>query len=81
MALTQVDRAILRAAAGTYRAPGDELDALTRASGVSLARTWQRLNQLIDEPEAWEVEPAAMRVLADRRARFSRSRRGPTSGA
>ncbi|WP_181010090.1 DUF3263 domain-containing protein [Ornithinimicrobium sufpigmenti] len=80
MALTQVDRAILRAAAGTYRNPGDDLDALTRASGVSLARTWQRLNQLINDPDAWKVEPGAMQILAERRARYSRGRRS-TSGA
>lgn len=80
MGLTQTDRDIVRAAAGTYRNPGDDLDALTRASGLSLALTWQRLNQLIDDPQAWEVEPVAMRILADRRARYSRVRR-PTSGA
>lgn len=66
MALSERDRAIIRAAAGTHRDAGAELEALTFASGMSLARTWQRLNQMLSEPEAWEVEPAAMGMLRRR---------------
>lgn len=72
MALSDRDRAIIRAAVGPHRDAGAELDALTWASGVSLARTWQRLNQMMSEREAWEAEPVAMRILADRRSRRSR---------
>ncbi|WP_122262174.1 DUF3263 domain-containing protein [Ornithinimicrobium cerasi] len=72
MALSDVDRAIVRAAAGTYRDAGAELEALTWASGQSLTRTWQRLNQLISDPEAWEAEPAALLELRRRRDRGSR---------
>lgn len=65
--LTATDRAIIRAAVGPHRDAGAELEALTRASGQSLARTWQRLNQLLGEPAAWEVEPVALRILTERR--------------
>lgn len=68
------DRAIIRAAVGPHRDAGAELEALTRASGQSLTRTWQRLNALLSDRAAWEAEPVAMRVLVQRRARRTRSR-------
>ncbi|WP_414649486.1 DUF3263 domain-containing protein [Corynebacterium sp.] len=72
MALSDRDRAIIQAAVGPHRDAGAELDALTWASGKSLAQTWQRLNQMLGQREAWEAEPVAMRILADRRRRGSR---------
>lgn len=72
MALSQTDRAIIHAALGPHRDAGAELEALTWASGRSLTQTWQRLNHLLHEPEAWEAEPVALRILADRRRRSSR---------
>lgn len=75
MALSDRDRAIIRAAAGTYRDAGAELEALTHASGMSLTRTWQRLNQMMGEQEAWEAEPAAMAALRARRERRLRGGR------
>lgn len=72
--ITEADRALIRAAAGPHRTAGDELEALTRATGESLTRTWQRLNGLISDPRAWDLEPAAMRILFDRRQRYSRLR-------
>lgn len=68
------DRAIIRAALGPHRDAGAELEALTRASGESLTRTWQRLNALLSDPAAWEAEPIAMRTLMERRSRRSRIR-------
>lgn len=76
MALSDRDRAIIHAALGPHRDAGAELDALTWASGMSLTKTWQRLNQMMSEREAWEAEPVAMRMLADRRRRGSRLTRG-----
>lgn len=74
--LTPRERAIVRAAVEPGLAAGAQLEALTRASGLSLARTFQELNALISDPRAWEAEPAALAVLARRRESGSRLRRG-----
>lgn len=74
MTLTPHDRAIIYASLGPHRNAGAELEALTRASGMSLARTFQRLNQLLSEPAAWEAEPVAMRTLMERRQRRRRTK-------
>lgn len=79
--MSDADRALIRAAATKHRDAGAELEALTFASGLSLARTWQRLNELLGDQDAWEAEPVAMHYLARRRDRHTRVRgRGPTSG-
>ncbi|WP_130012171.1 DUF3263 domain-containing protein [Serinicoccus sediminis] len=80
--LSERDRAIIRAAAGTHRDASEELAALTYASGMSLAKTWQRLAELMADQEAWEAEPVAMDLLQRRRrATGARGRRRSTSGA
>lgn len=72
MALTEKDRAIIRAAAGTYAEPGGELEAITYASGVSLARSYQILNDLMADPQAWEAEPVALGILQRRQEKYLR---------
>lgn len=71
------DRRLLRAAALPHKDAGDELYALL-SQGMSLTRAWQRVNILIDTPEAWELDPDALLVLKRRRearSRFTRAAR------
>lgn len=72
MALSDRDRKVIRAAAGTYRDPGGELEALAHASWEGLTRAYQILNNLFDDPAAWEAEPVAMGML--RRKQEARQR-------
>ncbi|MFK5689558.1 DUF3263 domain-containing protein [Ornithinimicrobium sp. LYQ92] len=84
MALNVTDRAILQAAAGTYTEPGGELEAITYASGMSLAKTYQRLNELMADPEAWAADPVSLALLVRRQEKYVRRRqhrRRVTNGA
>ena len=54
------------------RNPGAKEELIVRRFGISPVRYYQRLNQLVDCPDAWETHPLLMGRLArirDRRAR------------
>ena len=74
MALTDTDRALIKAAVQPYRHDGGESLALEEITGLSTTRAYQRLSQLLDDPVAWAAEPAALSVLERRRDRNVRHR-------
>jgi hypothetical protein len=70
-ALTAQDLAVLTFAKRTFRYPGDREEAIRKQFGHSATTYYQRLNWLIDRPEAYEAEP----VLVTRLARLRDTRR------
>jgi len=54
------DRAILDFAARTYRFPGAQAEAITVELQMRPTRYWQRLNFLLDQPEALAYAPVTV---------------------
>lgn len=73
--LTDTDRTLLAIEARTYTHRGAHEQALYEETGLSPTRAYQRLNQLLDVPAAWEHAPTTMGRLHRQRADRARSRR------
>jgi len=70
------DKAILDFAARTYRYPGAQAEAITTELDMRPTRYWQRLNHLLDDPQALAYAPTTVnryRRLRDRAHRSQRS--------
>lgn len=72
--LTDTDRKLLEIEARTWTMRGAHEQAIYEETGLSPTRAYQRLNQLLEMPAAWEHAPVTLGRLA--RLRASRSRRG-----
>lgn len=73
--LTSADRSLLAIEARTYAHRGAHEQAIYEETGLSPTRAYQRLNQLISVPAAWEHAPSTMARLDRQRAARARSRR------
>jgi hypothetical protein len=70
--LSDADKALLELEARRFRQPGRKVAAIDEKLGLSEVRYYQRLNQLIDDPEALAYSPVLvnrLRRLRDKRAR------------
>lgn len=73
--LWPVDHELLLAARETLSASADIMTvALTKSSGLSPTRAWQRLNLLLDSRQAWCHYPSTVTALRARRGAAGRSR-------
>ncbi|MCP1388210.1 DUF3263 domain-containing protein [Corynebacterium sp. TA-R-1] len=61
--LSDVDLAVLDFEARAPRSLGAKEEAIQREFGISAVRYYQRLNVLIDSPEALEARPQLVRRL------------------
>ena len=61
--LTDTDLAVLRFAARAPRSLGAREDAIRTELGMSPIRYYQRLNALLDSPDALAAEPQLVRRL------------------
>lgn len=68
--LSEQDRAILEFERGWWRHGGAKESAITEIFGMTATRYYQRLNVLIDTPEALATEPMLVKRL--RRLRSTR---------
>lgn len=68
--LTEQDLAILEFERGWWRHAGAKESAISEIFGMTATRYYQRLNVLIDEPEALAAEPMLVKRL--RRLRSAR---------
>lgn len=73
-ALTENDMQILTFERGWWRLPGAKEREILELFGVPVTRYYQRLNELIDRPEAAEFDPALVTRLRRRRSRRQRFR-------
>ncbi|KEI45388.1 DUF3263 domain-containing protein [Saccharopolyspora rectivirgula] len=71
--MNDTDRAILAFENEHWRYPGNKERAVQEQFGLSLTRYYQRLNQLLDDPEAMRLQPALVKRL--QRVRDARARR------
>lgn len=71
--MNDTDRAILAFENERWRYPGNKERAVQEQFGLSLTRYYQRLNQLLDDPEAMRLQPALVKRL--QRVRDARARR------
>jgi hypothetical protein len=70
--LTDADKALLELESRRFRQSGHKVAAIVEELGLSQVRYYQRLNQLIDDPEALAYSPVLvnrLRRLRDQRAR------------
>ena len=70
--LTELDLRILAFERSLWRSPGAKDREISDAIGISPTRYYQLLNELIDRPEAAELDPELIARL--RRRRISRGR-------
>lgn len=68
--LAPTDRAVLDLAARSYRHEGAREQAAHDELGMTATRFWQRLNLLLDDPDAYRAEPVLIKRL--RRVRHAR---------
>ncbi len=73
--MNETDRQLLDVIAEHINRPRDgRLErAVSASTGLSPTRTWQRVNVLLDDEDAWAAYPIAMGVLRQRRDRGLRS--------
>lgn len=64
------DRRLLDMAGQRWNRAGNRADAVRAEFGISVTRFWQRVNQLLDDPDALEYSPHTVYRL--RRLRTSR---------
>lgn len=74
MALTDRDRAILDFERGWWRERGPKEHAIRARLGLSAARYYAILNDLLDDPDALAHDPLSVRRLRRRRDGRRRSR-------
>ncbi|HEX4728444.1 MAG TPA: DUF3263 domain-containing protein [Jatrophihabitans sp.] len=70
--LSDADKALLDLEAQRFRQSGHKVAAIVKQLGITEVRYYQRLNQLIDDPEALAYSPVVVnrvRRLRDQRAR------------
>jgi hypothetical protein len=70
--LSDADKALLELESRRFRQSGRKVAAIEEQLGLSEVRYYQRLNQLIDDPEALAYSPVLvnrLRRLRDKRAR------------
>lgn len=70
--MTEHDALILDLAGRLPRVFGVAETVVARETGLSMTRFWQRVNQLIDDPEALAADPVLVNRL--RRIRETRAR-------
>lgn len=70
-ALSERDTRILSFERGTWRTAGAKEQAIAEMLGITATRYYQRLNELIDNPEALKFDPVLVKRL-----RAQRTRRG-----
>ena len=63
MALSERDRAILDFERTWWLHPGPKENAIRVRLDLSTARYYKRLNDLLDEPEAYDYDPLVIRRL------------------
>jgi hypothetical protein len=68
MALTDAERALLDFAGRWYRYPGAQEQAMRDELGISATTYWQRVNALIDQPDALAYAPTTVKRLRRLRA-------------
>jgi hypothetical protein len=73
-ALSERDMRILALERGTWRTQGAKEQAIAEALGITATRYYQLLNELIDRPEALQVDPVLVKRLRAQRARRQRIR-------
>jgi hypothetical protein len=64
---SDLDRAILDIEAQPWRFEGAKHEEIKARTGLSATGYYQRLNQLIDTPEALEHDPVTVRRLTNKR--------------
>jgi hypothetical protein len=74
MALTERDRAILDFERTWWTEPGPKDTAIREHFELSGTRYYQLLNELLDDPEAYEHDPLLVRRLRRQRERRRRAR-------
>ena len=79
-ALSERDMRVLAFERGTWRTAGAKEQAISEVLGISSARYYQLLNELIDSPEALKFDPALVKRLRAQRTRRQRMR-SPQSDA
>jgi hypothetical protein len=73
-ALSERDTRILSFERGTWRTAGAKEQAIAGVLGITATRYYQRLNELIDNPEALKFDPVLVKRLRAQRARRQRIR-------
>jgi hypothetical protein len=73
-ALSDRDTRILSFERGTWRTAGAKEQAIAELLGITATRYYQRLNELIDNPEALKFDPVLVKRLRAQRARRQRIR-------
>lgn len=79
--LTHADLEVLEFARATWKSGGHRASAIYDRFGITETRYFQRLNHLLDRPEAEAYDPTTVRRLNDRRAVLKARRtfpKGPT---
>lgn len=61
--MTDEDRALLDFAGKQWRSPGAHADAVRAELGLSVTRYFQKLNKLLDDPEALAYSPIVVNRL------------------
>jgi hypothetical protein len=74
MTLAPRDRAILDFERTWWREPGRKDDAIRRRFGLSAARYYRVLNELLEAPDAMDYDPLVVRRLRRRRDLRRRAR-------
>lgn len=72
--LSEQDKRVLDFERGTWLTAGAKEQAIAEVLGITATRYYQRLNELIDSPEALKFDPALVKRLRARRARRQRIR-------
>jgi Protein of unknown function (DUF3263) len=72
--LTERDMRILAFERRSWRSPGVKEQAIAEVLDMSATRYYQRLNELIDHPEALAFDPVLVKRLRAQRARRQRMR-------
>ncbi|AWN05061.1 helix-turn-helix DNA binding protein [Gordonia phage Easley] len=71
--MTDDDRAMLDFAALRWRHSGNQADAIRTESDMSVTRFWQRVNTMLEDPDALAYAPQLVNRL--RRIRSTRAQR------
>ncbi|QTF82283.1 helix-turn-helix DNA binding protein [Gordonia phage ZiggyZoo] len=67
--MTDDDRALLDFAAHRWIYAGNQAEAVRTEFGISVTRFWQRVNNLLDDPEALAHAPTLVNRLRRLRSR------------
>lgn len=69
--MTPTDATLLEVVAAHINRPRDGRmeTAMTEATGLSPTRAWQRINRLLEDPDAWAAHPLTLGTLRRRQSR------------